>query len=74
LRYYPYGETRYTSGSTPTSYRFTGQQEDDTIELYFYNARYYDPALGRFISADTIVPNPENPQDWNRYTYARNNP
>ncbi len=41
--------------------------------LYFYNARYYDPALGRFISADTIVPQPGNPQSLNRYSYADNN-
>ena len=40
----------------------------------FYNARYYDPALRRFISADTIVPDPGNPQDLNRYTYVGNNP
>ena len=42
--------------------------------MYFYNARYYDPALGRFISADTIVPQPGNPQSLNRYSYAANNP
>ncbi len=44
-----------------TTYRFTGQREDDTIGLYFYNARYYDPALGRFVQADTVVPSPGNP-------------
>ncbi|MFP4345125.1 MAG: RHS repeat-associated core domain-containing protein, partial [Anaerolineales bacterium] len=38
------------------------------------NARYYDPALGRFISADTIVPDPANPQSLNRYAYVYNNP
>ncbi|MGC9397236.1 MAG: RHS repeat-associated core domain-containing protein [Anaerolineae bacterium] len=42
--------------------------------LYFYNARYYDPALGRFIQADTIVPSPANPQSLNRYAYTLNNP
>ena len=42
--------------------------------LYFYNARYYDPALGRFASADTIVPQPENPQNLNRYSYCGSNP
>ena len=40
----------------------------------FYNARYYDPLLRRFISPDTIVPDPGNPQDLNRYSYVRNNP
>ena len=40
----------------------------------YYGAHYYHPALGRFVSADTIVPNPGNPQDLNRYAYVRNNP
>jgi RHS repeat-associated protein len=74
LRYYAYGATRYSSGSTPTSYRFTGQREDATIGLYFYNARYYDAALGRFVQADTIVPEPGNPQSLNRYSYVVGNP
>lgn len=43
------------SGTTLTSYQFTSQRNDAAIGLYFYNARYYDPALGRFIQADTIV-------------------
>ncbi len=61
LRYYPWGGTRFSSGVTPTARRFTGQIEDAAIGLYFYNARYYDPALGRFIQADTLVPSPANP-------------
>ena len=38
------------------------------------NARYYVPTLNRFASADTIVPNPSNPQSFNRYSYSYNNP
>ena len=41
--------------------------------MYFYNARYYDPALGRFAQADTLVPQPQDPQNLNRYSYALNN-
>jgi hypothetical protein len=37
-------------------------------------ARYYDPELGRFIQADTIVPSAANPQSLNRYSYCYNNP
>jgi hypothetical protein len=37
-------------------------------------ARWYSPEIGRFLSADTIVPNPANPQSYNRYAYVRNNP
>lgn len=66
LRYFPYGKTRYTSGTTPTTYRFTGQrQQTNANELCFYNARWYDPLVGRFLSADTIVPDPQNPQSLN---------
>jgi hypothetical protein len=32
------------------------------------------PEIGRFISADTIVPDPPNPQNFNRYAYALNSP
>jgi len=71
MKYYPYGDTR--SGSVPTDKKFTGQRLDST-GLYYYNARYYDPQIGRFISADTVVPNPANPQAFNRYSYCLNNP
>ena len=47
---------------------------DESTALMYYGARYYDPALGRFISADPIVPQPGNPQAWNRYSYVLNNP
>jgi len=74
LRYHPWGGTRYTDGTTPTTRRFTGQIEDAAIGLYFYNARSYDPSLGRFIQADTMVPSPANPQSLNRYSYVLNSP
>jgi uncharacterized protein RhaS with RHS repeats len=37
-------------------------------------ARFYDPALGRWTSADTLVPDPSNPQGFNRYSYVGNHP
>ena len=39
-----------------------------------WGGRYYDPTIGRFISADTIVPDLTNPQTLNRYSYAVNRP
>jgi RHS repeat-associated protein len=71
ISYFPFGTTR--AGSVPTDKKFTGQRLDNT-DLYYYGARYYDPTIGRFISPDTIVPNPVNPQSLNRYTYCLNNP
>ena len=58
----------------PTSFRYTGQLKGDVINLYFYNARWYDPALSHFIMADTIIPYPGDPASWDRYAYVRNNP
>jgi len=58
----------------PTTYHFTGQREDSSIGLYDYGARYYDPYAGRFIAPDTLVPNPKNPQDLNRYSYLHTPP
>ena len=48
-------KSRLSAGSSLTDYKFTGQRKDDDIGLYFYNARWYDPALGRFTSPDSIV-------------------
>ncbi len=39
-----------------------------------YHARFYDPRVGRFVSADTVVAEPSNPQAWNRYAYVLNTP
>ena len=45
---------------------FTGQRLAEA-GLYFYNARFYAPALGRFVQADTIIPGTETPLSWGRY-------
>ncbi|MGB3223129.1 MAG: RHS repeat-associated core domain-containing protein [Desulforhopalus sp.] len=56
------------------NHKFTGQELDDDTGLYNYNARLYDPVVGKFVSADTIVPQPKYSQAFNRYTYCLNNP
>ncbi len=77
-RYKPFGEMYYTSGTLPTRYTFTGQYSyantTSEIGLMYYGARFYDPALGRFASADTIIPGAGNPMAWDRYAYTLNNP
>jgi len=72
VKYLPFGEAKSTV-TVPTDKLFTGQRLDQT-GLYYYNARYYDPTIGRFISPDTIIPNHTNPQSFNRYSYCLNNP
>ncbi len=78
LEYAPFGEIkRHDASSSNTSLakqQFTGKKLDDETGLYYYGARYYDPLLGKFITPDTIVQAPSNPQTLNRYAYCNNNP
>jgi RHS repeat-associated protein len=74
IRYYPWGTERYTYGTTPTTYHFTGQRLESGIGLYYYGARWYDPYLNRWIQPDDIILDIDNPQDLDRFAYIRNNP
>ncbi|HSA31334.1 MAG TPA: RHS repeat-associated core domain-containing protein [Candidatus Omnitrophota bacterium] len=77
IEYQPFGSfsrhERFGRAENGSAY-FTGQRLDDETGLYYYKSRYYDPDLGRFISADTVVPSAGDPQAFNRYAYVRNNP
>jgi RHS repeat-associated protein len=69
------GSVRYTSGTTATEYRYTGQYADSYINLLDYGSRRYDPELGRFIQPDSIVPtSTQGVQAWDRYAFVNNNP
>ena len=72
----PFGEIAQanSSGADVVTRKFTGQELDEELGLYNYGARYYDPAIGRFVSADSLVPSPTDAQSFNRYTYVRDNP
>jgi RHS repeat-associated protein len=88
LQYYPYGRTRVNSlcgGSgegcaSGVKHKYTSQEQDSSTaigtdvstSLYYYRARYYDPVIGRFISADSLTF--RSPQKLNRYSYVLNNP
>jgi RHS repeat-associated protein len=67
--YGPYGTARYTNGAMPTDYVFTGQHGDATTGLDYYGARYYDPTIGQFASADSDAKG-----GLNRYAYVGGNP
>ena len=73
-RYLPFGAYRTAPSQTFTDRGYTSQKHNNDLGLIYYNARYYLPAVGRFLSADPIVPNPANPQAYNRYSYGYNNP
>jgi len=73
-RYAPYGQVRWNGETAmPTKFAFTGQRQDG-FGLMDYNARFYSPRMGRFISADTFVMNPSSAMDFDRYMYSVGNP
>lgn len=73
-RYLPFGAYRTVPTQTFTDRGYTSQKHNDDLGLIYMNARFYLPYLNRFLSADTIVPDREDPQSFNRYSYVRNNP
>ncbi len=53
---------------------FTGHEHLPQFGLINMNARLYDPLVGRFLSSDPYVQEPDFSQNFNRYSYALNNP
>jgi len=83
LRYKPWGETRFSFGTMPTKYTFTGQfsytddpstPEGEGFGLMYYVGRWVDVSLGRFTQPDSLIPDESYPQSWDRYAYVGNNP
>ncbi len=76
--YTPFGEpvdwTGPQSGPKELLLTFNSQRYDDNSGLYYFGARYYDAELGRFMTPDTILPDPMNPRKLNRYAFAGGNP
>ena len=82
--YDPWGRLRspstqsiYTPGNEPDLFLgrgFTGHEHLTWFGLINMNARLYDPLLGRFLSPDPYVQAPDFTQNFNRYSYALNNP
>jgi RHS repeat-associated protein len=74
MRYYAFGETRLSTGTMFTDRLYTGQRQIAELGIYHFNARFYSPKLGRFLSADTLMSGFANPQSLNRFAYVANNP
>jgi RHS repeat-associated protein len=70
--HFPFGESWYSSNGN--EFAFTSYQRDSESGLDYAMARYYDSSAGRMCSADPVGGDPEDPQTWNRYLYARNDP
>ena len=84
MSYDAWGRTRNADGTddntcslpaaSPTTRGYTSQEEMPAVCLINYNARIYDPTLGRFLSPDSVTQNVYDMQLLNRYTYVGNNP
>lgn len=71
--YDPFGNGLEQVGAGQSTFGYTGEQMDPT-GLVFLRARYYNPGSGRFLTADSIIPDPLRSGGWNRYAYVGNNP
>lgn len=80
IEYYPFGRPRSIDAyGFDSPYKYTGKELDNESDLMYYEARYYDPVIGRFISPDPLfADNPEegigDPGQSNLYSYVANNP
>jgi RHS repeat-associated protein len=83
MAYDPWGKRRNINGNADpldqivgnkTDRGYTMQEHIDEIGVIHMNARVYDPLVGRFMSADSIIPNPTDMKSFNRYSYTTNNP
>jgi RHS repeat-associated protein len=73
--YGPFGEPYAPGGSSDIS--FTHEHQDTVLGLYDFLYREYSSTQGRWISCDPIgsaAADSADPQSWNKYGYARNNP
>ncbi|MFN8518146.1 MAG: RHS repeat-associated core domain-containing protein [Chloroflexota bacterium] len=61
------------SGATPTT-RFQSSWYDGTTGLYWVVTRWYDPATARFLSEDSLLGEPANPDSRHRYAYGEGDP
>jgi RHS repeat-associated protein len=68
VRYKPFGQVRYRGSALYNRYEFTGYESESTSGLDYAGARFYDPALGSFLTHDPI------PHHANPYSYVGWNP
>ncbi|WP_076443261.1 DNRLRE domain-containing protein [Microbispora rosea] len=72
-RYLPFGQRRGADDLPFTDHGFLGKIEDASTGLDYLSARYYDPAIAKFISIDPLL-DLRKPEWSNPYSYAGNNP
>ncbi|WP_198524665.1 RHS repeat-associated core domain-containing protein [Paenibacillus phocaensis] len=69
-----WGNPETEEETVPNVFRYSGEYWDNTTDLQYLRARWYDPNAGRFVSKDPYEGSIDNPQSLNRYSYVANNP
>ncbi|WP_320055152.1 RHS repeat-associated core domain-containing protein [Neolewinella lacunae] len=71
--YYPFGmeNTAIGTGASGYDYKYNGKELDASLGLYDYGARWYDPAVARWLAVDPLA---ESMSNWSPYNYTFNNP
>lgn len=75
LTYDAFGDILSITGADTVPAMFTGKEWDDSTSLYYFGARYYDPSIARFLTADDRTGGPMGFRDvFNPYAYCLNDP
>lgn len=72
--YTAFGETLFSSGSTPNDFKYVGEQLDGNSGFYYNRARWLDTRVGRFASVDPFIGDLQAPISLHRYLYANVSP
>ncbi|MEF2964805.1 RHS repeat-associated core domain-containing protein [Paenibacillus sp. M1] len=69
-----WGNPEIEEETVPNVFRYSGEYWDNTTDLQYLRARWYDPNAGRFVSKDSYEGEISNPLSLNLYSYVENNP
>jgi|GEM_PF-2517870 RHS repeat-associated protein len=72
--YDAFGNLIHSTGTTPNTTLFAGEQYDPDLNLYYNRARYLNVSTGRFWSMDTEEGDPQSPLSLHKYLYSSNDP
>jgi RHS repeat-associated protein len=72
--YHPYGQEITTDTTCTPSLQFCAMERDQASGNDYDHARFHLTGMGRFLGVDRVGGHPRDPQSWNRFSYAGNNP